>query len=40
MVTKDNQWFTFIKVLSLSDTHIGYKTSKYASNIKFPIITH
>ena len=39
MVTKDKQWWTF-EVLRLSDTHKGYNTSKYALNIKFPIITH
>ena len=39
MVTKDKQWCTF-NVLRLSTTYNGYKTSKYASNFKFPIITY
>ena len=38
MVTKDKQWSTF-DVLRLSTTCNGYKTSKYASNFQFPIIT-
>ena len=27
-----------LEVLRLSDTHKGYNTSKYALNLKFPII--
>ena len=32
------QWWTF--VLRLSIIHNGYRSSKYAFNFKFPIITH
>ena len=39
MVIKDKQWSTF-NVLRLSATQSRYKTSKYDSNFKFPIITH
>ena len=35
MVTMDKQWCTF-NVLRISTTYNGYKTSKYASNFKFP----
>ena len=38
MVTKDRQWCTFT-VLRISTTHNRYNNSKYAWNIKFPIIT-
>ena len=33
-------WGNTFNVLRLSTTYIGYKTSKYDSNFKFPIITH
>ena len=39
MVTKNKQWCTF-DILRQSTTYSGYKTSKYDSNFKFPIITH
>ena len=39
MVTMDKQWCTF-SIQKLSTTNNVYKTSKYAPNFKFPIITH
>ena len=36
MVTKDKQWWKFKVLLRLSNTHNGYKTSKYAANYVHP----
>ena len=45
MVAMGNQWNQGQTVMHLQcsetiTTYNGYKTSKYASNFKFPIITH
>ena len=40
--TSGNQWQTVVHLQSSETTYTynGYKTSKYASHFKFPIITH
>ena len=46
MVARGNQWYprtnidAHFEVLRISTTNNGYKTSKYYSNFKFPIITN
>ena len=37
--TKDKQWST-LKILRLLTTQNGYNFPEYASNLKFPIISH